>query len=740
MEKRSDKNLPIEIWGGIECTINRIADTYYSQIQKSGHDTRIEDLYCVADLGIKTLRYPVLWEQVAPKGLKKADWSWTDERLHKLKELGIKPIAGLLHHGSGPSYTSLIDPDFTKKFSEYASAVAERYPWLEYFTPINEPLTTARFSGLYGYWYPHAKDDQVFVKSLLNQCKGIVEGMKAIRKAIPAAKLIQTEDLGKTYSTEKLSYQADFENERRWASLDLLCGKLNSTSVFYNYAVGVGKISVNDLEYFIQNPCPPDILGINYYITSERYLDHRLELFPSWTHGGNGREAYADVELVRIKDHQRAGHYTLLKEASERFGLPIALTEVHMGCTRDEQLRWFKEALEAAIKLKEEGVDFRGITAWSLLGAYDWNSLLVFDHNHYEPGVFDLRGGKPRPTALANLIKTLCQGTPISHPVLNSDGWWKRPESILYTGEFEIHINELREVRNKLDLKRPGEKTAPLLISGASGTLGKAFARICDVRAIPYVLLNRQEMDIANKSSVENVLEKYKPWALINAAGFVRVDQAESMTETCFRENAEGPAILSSVCHKHGVRFLTFSSDLVFDGKSKSPYMESDAAAPINIYGISKFYAETKVLKNNPSALIIRTSSFFGPWDQYNFLTLMIESIKKEQIFKAPEDHIISPTYVPDLVNACLDLLIDGEEGIWHITNPSEISWAKFAQTTAEMAQLNTSFIKTVPANEMGFIAERPSYSALSSERGILLPTLENAIDRFLKEISQVHA
>ena len=100
------------------------------------------------------MRYPVLWERVAPDGLSTADWAWTDERLGLLRESGIRPIATLLHHGSGPRATHLLDPRFPEKFAAYAAAVAARYPWIDDYTLVNEPLTTARFSALYGHWYP----------------------------------------------------------------------------------------------------------------------------------------------------------------------------------------------------------------------------------------------------------------------------------------------------------------------------------------------------------------------------------------------------------------------------------------------------------------------------------------------------------------------------------------------------------------------------------------------------------
>src|SRR4051795_5230261 len=102
----------LELWGGVECTFNRVGDAYFDQSERLGHTTRLSDLDRLAGLGIRAIRYPVLWEKVAPNGLAQADWSWTDERLERLRALGIRPIVGLVHHGSGPQWTSLVDPAF----------------------------------------------------------------------------------------------------------------------------------------------------------------------------------------------------------------------------------------------------------------------------------------------------------------------------------------------------------------------------------------------------------------------------------------------------------------------------------------------------------------------------------------------------------------------------------------------------------------------------------------------------
>jgi dTDP-4-dehydrorhamnose reductase len=723
----NQNNHKLQIWGGIECTINRVGNTYFDQFEKSGHIHRIKDLDMIAELGIKTLRYPVQWERVAPKGLKNADWSWTDERIFKLKELGINTIAGLIHHGSGPAYTSLTDPDFPKYLSEFAAAVAERYPWINDFTPVNEPLTTARFSGLYGIWYPHGKDALTFATCFLTECKGIIESMKVIKRINPSACLVQTEDMGKTYSTPQLEYQAKFENERRWLTFDLLCGKVQPGHPMWQYLIFIG-VKEAQLQYFLDNNYPPDILGINHYVTSERYLDHRMEMYPPSTYGGNGKDEYADVEAVRVMTAERQGLKSILEEVATRYDLPIALTEVHLGCTREEQVRWLHQKYEIAIQLKKKGLNIHAITIWSLFGMYNWHVLLTRDENYYEPGIFDVRSeSAPRFTVLAAMVSDYCNGKNFFHPLAKNPGWWQRPER--YYNRIEVREKQPQAISSAKDLK----KVAPVLIAGARGTLGKAFAIACEVRGIPYRILTRQDLDIADVFSVTEGLIEVGPWAVINAAGFVRVDEAEVQWDLCLRENTKGPAILSKACAEHGIKFMTFSSDLVFNGRSRKPYLESSPPMPLNIYGLSKLEAELSVLRNNPSALIVRTSSFFGPWDQYNFLTEALKNISKGNIFKASNDQVVSPTYIPDLVNTSLDLLIDSESGIWHLSNPSEITWSQFAITAAERSGLDASLVRPTPSLDLGYKAERPSYSALGSERALLLPELDNAISRYLE-------
>ncbi|WP_207891014.1 family 1 glycosylhydrolase [Hymenobacter edaphi] len=420
----------LEMWGGVECSIRRVQDDFSDQTRLSGHRQRLEDLDEIAELGVRKLRYPVLWENVAPDSLDEPDWSWTDERMTRLQQLGIDPIVGLVHHGSGPRYTAMDQPGFVTGLAQFARMVAERYPWVTHYTPVNEPLTTARFSGLYGLWYPHSHDDAAFVRMLLHQVQATKAAMLAIREVNPQARLVQTEDLGKIYSTPQLLYQADFENQRRWLSFDLLCGRVTPEHLLYGYLRERGA-TAEELAELVAAPLPPDLLGINYYVTSERFLDERLESYPSHSVGSNQVERYADVEAVRVEPLQLAGLRTLLLEAWQRYQLPLAVTEVQLACTREEQMRWLQQAWDAANAAAEAGADVRAVTVWALLGAHNWDTLLTRDGT-YETGVFDVRSGQLRRTALFKMVQHLANNIPYHHPVLQGAGWWQRPNRFAY--------------------------------------------------------------------------------------------------------------------------------------------------------------------------------------------------------------------------------------------------------------------------------------------------------------------
>ncbi|MDN3656160.1 family 1 glycosylhydrolase [Ferruginibacter paludis] len=719
-----DKPVVPEIWGGIECTINRVQNSYLDQLEVAGYYSNTNYTDAVISLGIQNIRFPVLWEKHQPLQDTKIDWSYTENLLQQFREHNIEPIAGLLHHGSGPAFTNLLEDNFPELFAQYAAEVAARFPWIGYYTPVNEPLTTARFSGLYGLWYPHKKNDASFLRILLNELMGTVLAMQEIRKVNPDAKLVQTEDLGKTYSTPLLSYQANFENERRWLTWDILCGRVTPSHPLWNYIIRLG-IPEQKLQFFIDNPCPPDVIGVNHYLTSERFLDEEIEHYPIETWGGNSRHRYADTEAVRVDFDEPHGLEYLLKELWKRYEIPVAITEVHLNCTREEQLKWFHQVHTIAVKLGEDGVNIRAVTAWALLGSYGWNKLLTSPPGDYETGVFDISAGYPRPTALAAYITAVASQQKVDNPVINQIAWWQR-DCRYYK-------------RNRAREESTHHTVQPVVIIGRTGQLGTAFAKICGERNLHCVLLGREEADICNEDKLIEVIKKYRPWAIINAAGKVNIDEAESDNGGCYKVNYLGVELLSAICSKLGIKLLSFSSDFVFDGDKEHPYIETDTPNPLNRYGKSKQLGERSICKENKDALVIRTAAFFGSPRRQNFVHHLLTELKSGKSFVAANDVFVSPTYIPHLVHASLDLLIDNAAGIWHLTNKGSITWYEFAKKIAAYTPFNTELI--TPGYDIKTAAKLPAMSALQSIKYSLMPSLDEALEEYFltdREVNQI--
>jgi len=717
------RRAPLELWGGAECTVNRTENGFFDQSQLTGHHDRAEDIDRLASLGLAAVRFPVLWERVSPDDPARQDWGWSDARLARLRELAVRPIAGLVHHGSGPAYTSLLDDGFAGGLAAHAAAAARRYPWITEWTPVNEPLTTARFSALYGCWYPHARDERLFWTALVNQIEAVALAMAAIRREIPGARLIQTEDLGRTWATARMTDQAAFDNTRRWMTWDLLCGRVDRHHPLWERLAGLGL--GERLRRLADVPCPPDVVGVNHYLTSDRFLDHRTGGYPPGVVGDNGREAYADVAAVRVLDPPPDGLANALRDAWERYGRPLAVTEIHNGCTREEQLRWIAQGWNTCRALRSEGLDIRAMTAWALFGNRGWNTLLTAE-GVYEPGAWDVRGGSPRETGVGRLLRRLHPDVAASlEAPIDGAGWWQRPLRLLH--EPAPRPAPLRQ--HLAARGRPGSGR-PLVILGATGTLGQAIARTCALRNLPFRLVGRAELDLARPGDMARRLAALDPWAVINAAGWVRVDDAEADPEGCMAANAAGAIALAEACDARGIACVSFSSDLVFGGEGAEWFREGDAPAPLNVYGHSKSAMEAGVLQLGGRHLVVRTAAFFSPDDAHNFAVHALNDLRAHRPVRAASC-VVSPTYVPDLCHGVLDLLVDGESGLWHLSNTGAVSWADFARRIADACGLDSSLVEPVSGAELGWAARRPDRCALASERGSPMPGLDEAIERF---------
>jgi dTDP-4-dehydrorhamnose reductase len=423
---------PLELWGGIECSVVRISDSWRDQVRETGHHDRGErDLDLLAGLGLRTLRYPVLWERATPGQPGSCGWGWHDRQLEALRRRGIAVVAGLVHHGSGPRGTSLLDPLFPEKLAAHAGRAVDRYPFVAAWTPVNEPLTTARFGCLYAHWHPHERDEGAFLRAVANQCRAALLAMRTIRARLPGARFVHTEDIGRVFATPPLADQAAYENDRRWLSLDLLCGRLGRDHPWRGYMESHG-VPARHLDELAMGEAAPDLIGVNHYATSDRFLDHRLRLYPPHLRGGNGNRAYADTEALRADlDPGATGWEPRLREVWARYRRPLAITEAHLGCADPfEQVRWLMEAWGAAQALRAEGAEVRAVTAWALLGLVDWDTMLRERLGRYEPGALDTRRDLPAPTPLADAVRALATQGAFAHAALDEPGWWRCEERV----------------------------------------------------------------------------------------------------------------------------------------------------------------------------------------------------------------------------------------------------------------------------------------------------------------------
>jgi dTDP-4-dehydrorhamnose reductase len=388
--------LPFEVWASPEPTYARIgANSYRDQLAETGHDRRPGDLDLLASLGVSATRYPVLWEKCAPRVPEEADFTWARPRLERLAQLGIEPVVTLLHHGSGPAHTDLLDPAFPELLARYAGMVARAFPWIRRWTPINEPLTTARFSTLYGVWYPNRRDDRAFGHAIAHEALGMLLAMEAIRAHAPDAEFVITEDL-QSFTARDPSVEAFVEHKRRrmYLSIELAMGRVTPAHELYEYLTGTCGVAPPLLERIVAHAAPPELVGWNYYPNSERALE---------------RAADGSISNVPARLHRAISPLPLLRAAHERLGLPFGISEVHVDGDERARVAWLHERCADLSELAAQGLPVRMLGVWAAFGMLDWASLLTERAGYAEDGIFTFAGtgGVPRETAVARAVREL---------------------------------------------------------------------------------------------------------------------------------------------------------------------------------------------------------------------------------------------------------------------------------------------------------------------------------------------
>jgi dTDP-4-dehydrorhamnose reductase len=210
----------------------------------------------------------------------------------------------------------------------------------------------------------------------------------------------------------------------------------------------------------------------------------------------------------------------------------------------------------------------------------------------------------------------------------------------------------------------------------------------------------------------------------------VDVEEAERSTTDHLGTIAKTAAGIAKACAADGIEYLGFSCDFVFDGRATHPYVETDDVSPLNRLGRCMTQTEREVLRCFPQALVVRTGPVFGLWTSPDFLDRALRALADDRSFVAAKDVTVSPTYAPDLVHACLDLLIDRESGVVHLSNRGALPCLEFLVQAADIAGLDTRLIHARTIEAMRPAAPQPLYRALASQRAAVLPTLDDALRR----------
>ena len=263
--------------------------------------------------------------------------------------------------------------------------------------------------------------------------------------------------------------------------------------------------------------------------------------------------------------------------------------------------------------------------------------------------------------------------------------------------------------------------TDRVLVVGAEGQLARALAASAPDWAV-CTGRSRRELDVTDAEATFDAIWEIKPAWVINGTAYNNVDRAEGEErEEAMRVNTMGVSSLALICRKLGISLVHFSTDLVFDGEKRTPYMEDDPANPLSIYGASKLAGEQRVLAAHRRNLVIRVERLFGAETNPaktsgNFPALMLRLARERGQVRVVNDQIGTPTYLPDLAEAVWSLMRLSSGGLYQLANAGEVSFAEYAREIFRLAGVDCP-VEAVTSEAYGAAARRPAYSVMSSEK-----------------------
>ncbi|MGN6619081.1 MAG: dTDP-4-dehydrorhamnose reductase [Ilyomonas sp.] len=263
----------------------------------------------------------------------------------------------------------------------------------------------------------------------------------------------------------------------------------------------------------------------------------------------------------------------------------------------------------------------------------------------------------------------------------------------------------------------------PLIaVTGKNGQLGSELNDLAaSSNSFDFVFAGRDELDLADLSSIESFFKKYKPDYFINCAAYTAVDKAEQDQENAYKINAEAVGKIAYLCRQNYAVLIHVSTDYVFNGKNEHPYKTDDKTEPVNYYGYTKWLGEKLALENCNNTIIIRTSWVYSSYGN-NFVKTMLRLMKDRTDLNVVNDQLGSPTYAKDLAEAILQIILQIhqtdkiESGIYHFSNEGIISWYEFATAIRNNAALQCN-VHPIKTEQYPTPAKRPAYSVMSKEK-----------------------
>jgi dTDP-4-dehydrorhamnose reductase len=275
------------------------------------------------------------------------------------------------------------------------------------------------------------------------------------------------------------------------------------------------------------------------------------------------------------------------------------------------------------------------------------------------------------------------------------------------------------------------------LILGANGQLGKQFRKELAARGEDVIAPDEKDCDITSFDTLARYVEMVSPTVIINCAAYNAVELAEQQSDIANLINGRAVENIATLCGRHGIFVIHYSSDYVFDGKKGELYTERDAPNPVNVYGRSKLAGEEAVQKHAADFLLFRTSWVFGDGPQ-NFIHKLLQWSQKNRVLKLSSDEVSVPTSAADIVSATMASLEHGLRGLYHLTNTDYASRYEWGRYVARLLSLDNLIIP-VPMSTFATPVQRPAFTAMSNAQlqhhlGAPIRDWRSAVDRFFEE------